>query len=247
MKGFGFIAAVSTLVIAFEVSKFWPWPQTKRSFPFSKVLCRWQVRNSICWDNQCLRSPRLWSPCGPPSKELKLTLGLVTEVLGLEVMGLLSGGHRVLSPHCAASLTLCSHRAASVPTTAGGELGSDSRTFRLLSTMFHCFSPECVRLAIGWPSHWDSFWCPHLLPSTLQGPRLAVPAYSLVYSYPARIEAAGKIYHVVGLSPAWGRLLLAADGLWRWWAHVDKWLPHPAFIPHENNHKNHCSVKWRRQ
>lgn len=180
MKGFGFIAAVSTLVIAFEVSEFWPWPQTKRSFPFSKVFCCWQVQDSICWDDQCLRIPRLRSLCGPPSKELKLTLGLVMEVMGLEVMGLLSGGHH--GPHCVASLTHCSHRAASCPTTAGGELGSDSQAFRLFSTMLHCLSPECARLAIGWPSHWDSFWCSHLLPSTSQGPRLAAPAYSLVYS-----------------------------------------------------------------
>lgn len=97
MKGFGFIAAVSTLVIELEVSKFWPRPQTERSFPFSKVFCHWQVRNYICSDDQCLRIPRLRSPCGPPSKELKLTVRLVTEVLGLEEMGLLSGGHWVLS------------------------------------------------------------------------------------------------------------------------------------------------------
>lgn len=144
MKGFGFIAAVSTLVIAFEVSKFWPWPQTKRSFPFSKVFCCWQVRNSICSDDQCLRTPRIRSPCGLPSKELKLTLGLVTEV-----MGLLSGGRRVLSPHCVASLTHHIHKAASVPPTAGGALGSDSRAFRLFSAVFRCLSPECVCLAIG--------------------------------------------------------------------------------------------------
>lgn len=52
-------------------------------------------------------------------------------------------------PQCAASLTHCSHRAASVLPSTGGELGSDSRAFRLFSTMVHCLSPECVCLAIG--------------------------------------------------------------------------------------------------
>lgn len=71
MKGFGFIAAVSTLVIAFEVSKFWPWLQTKRSFPFSKCSAVGRCKISFvgmisAWETQSFghivaRPPRSWS------------------------------------------------------------------------------------------------------------------------------------------------------------------------------------------
>lgn len=116
------------------------------------------MQNSICSDDQCLRIPRLRSPCCPPSEGLQLTLGLVMEVMG---------GASVASQPSLFAITEPlwlhhSHRVASIPTTAGSELGSDFTTFRLFTTMFHCLSPECVCPAIGWPSQWVSFWCPYL-------------------------------------------------------------------------------------